>query len=183
MARGSLTKCGWPCRRGTGFLRIMNCMNTMTRYVPETREGGLFACYIDTFLKLRAEASRYHAWVRTAAVEERYIESFWKSEGTRLDIEAIKTNVAIRGMAKLCLNFMWGKLTERNDRTRNKIITEPLELHRFLATPGVEVTNLAFSGDDVWFAWKLSAEENVTYVTYKNEVIGAYVTAGAGIHF
>jgi len=35
------------------------------------------------------------------ADEKRYIESFWKSEGIRLDIEAIKPNAAIRGLAKL----------------------------------------------------------------------------------
>ena len=78
---------------------------------------------------------------------------------------------------------MWGKLTERIDRTRTKIITEPHELYRFLATPGVEVTNLAFASDDVvWLSWKLSAEENVPYITHINEVIDAYVTAGKRIY-
>ena len=56
-------------------------------------------------------------------------------------------------------------------------------MYRFLATPGVEVTNLAFASDDVvWLSWKLSAEENVPYLTHTNEVIRAYVTAGARIH-
>jgi hypothetical protein len=39
----------------------------VTRYDPETREGGLLAGYINTFLKLKAEASSYPAWVRTPA--------------------------------------------------------------------------------------------------------------------
>ena len=44
---------------------------------------------------------------------------------------------------------------------RTKIITEPLELYRFLATPGVEVKNLAFASEEVvWLSWKVSAEEN-----------------------
>ena len=43
--------------------------------------------------------------------------------------------------------------------------------------------NLVFASDDVvWLSLKLSAEENVTYLTHTNEVIGAYVTAGARIH-
>ena len=131
----------------------------MTRYDPETREGDLFAGYIDTFLKLKAEASGYPAWVRTPAYEERYIESFWKSEWIWLDREVIKPNAAKRGLAKLCLNSMCFKLTERIGGRRTKIIREPHELYRFLATPGVEVTNLAFASDDVvWFSWKLSAE-------------------------
>jgi len=66
---------------------------------------------------------------------------------------------------------------------RTKIITEPHELYRFLATPGVEVTNLAFASDDVvWLSWKLSVEEYVPNLTHTNEVIGANVTAGARIH-
>ena len=45
----------------------------VTSYDTETREGGLFAGYIDTFLKLKAESSGYPAWVRTPADEELYI--------------------------------------------------------------------------------------------------------------
>jgi len=54
---------------------------------------------------------------------------------------------------------MWGKLTEMNDRTQSRVITEPKELYKFLATPGIEVTNLEFANDDVvWMSWKHSAE-------------------------
>ena len=46
--------------------------------------------------------------------------------------------------------------------------------------PGIEVTNLAFASDDVvWISWKHSAEEHVPNLRHTNEVIGAYVTAGA----
>jgi hypothetical protein len=34
----------------------------------------------------------------------------------------------------------------------------------------------------VWLSWKVSAEENVPNLPHTNEVIGAYVTAGARIH-
>ena len=60
----------------------------VTSYDSETREGGLFAGYIDTFFKLKAEASCYSAWVRTPTNVERQMKSFWKSEGIRLDREA-----------------------------------------------------------------------------------------------
>jgi hypothetical protein len=47
----------------------------VTRFDHETRECDLFAGYIDTFLKLKAESSGYPARVRTPTDEERYIES------------------------------------------------------------------------------------------------------------
>ena len=75
------------------------------------------------------------------------------------------------------------KLTETYDRTRTKIVTEPHELYRFLASPVVEVTNLAFSSDDVvWLSWKLSDEERVPNLRYTNVVSVAYITAGARVH-
>jgi len=97
----------------------------VTQYKRETGEGGLFVDYINTFLKIKAEASGYPSWVRSPEDKERFIDSFEQSEGVRLDRESIKFNAAKRCLAKLCLSSMWGKLTERNDRTKTKIITEP----------------------------------------------------------
>jgi len=43
--------------------------------------------------------------------------------------------------------------------------------------------NLVFASDDeVCLSWKVSAEEYVTNLIHNNEVICAYVTAGARIH-
>ena len=83
----------------------------VTKYDTETRLGCLFSGYLDSLLKLKSEASASPAWVRNPADEERYIESFWKSEGIRLYGEAIKPNAAKRGLAKLCLNSIWENLT------------------------------------------------------------------------
>ena len=155
----------------------------VTRYNHETRECSQFAGYIDTFLKMKLESFGYLIWVRTPADEERYIKSFCKSEGIWIDRVAIECNPTKPGMAKLFLNSTWSKLTERNDRTQTKIINEPHELYRFQATPGIEVTNLAFASDDgVCRSWKVSAEENMANQPHTNEVIGAYVPAGARIH-
>lgn len=95
----------------------------VTKYNPATGKGDVSATYINTFLKLKAGASGYPGWVRSPADQERYVVSFWTSEGIRLDKEPIKANAAKRGLGKLCLNSVWGKLTERNDRTRTRIIT------------------------------------------------------------
>jgi hypothetical protein len=60
------------------------------------------------------------------------------------------------------------------------MIADPQEQFRFLATPGIEVTNLLFAGDEaVWVTWKYAEEEeNIPVLRHTNEVIGAYVTAG-----
>jgi hypothetical protein len=155
----------------------------VTCYDHETGEGGLFVDYIITFLKLKVEACGYPSRVRTEKDEVQYINQFHQDEGVRLDRACISYNAAKRGLAKLCLNSMWGKLTERRNRTHTKLISEPAELYRFLVTPGVEVQNMLFSGDDVvCISWQYSADDRVPSLRHTNEVIGAYVTAGARIH-
>ena len=97
----------------------------------ETRKGGLFAEYIDKFLKAIDDASGYWDSLRSPADEKRYIESFWKNEGIRLQRESNKIDAVKRGLSKLCVNSNWGKLTERIDRSNTKIITQPQEMYRF----------------------------------------------------
>ena len=63
------------------------------------------------------------------------------------------------------------QLTERNDRTWIKLISEPKKLYRFRTTPGFEVTNLTFASDDVvCVSWKYAAEEHVPSLRHTNEV-------------
>jgi len=155
----------------------------VTKYDPYTREGGLFVDYINTFLKLKADASGYCSWVRNSEDEERYVENFYAREGVRLDRDVISPNAAKRGLAKLCLNSLWGKLAERQNRTQTKLISDPHELYRFLATPGVEVVNLLFASDSVvWASWRYIAEEQVPSLRHTNEVIVAYVAFGGRMH-
>jgi hypothetical protein len=123
--------------------------NQMTKYDPQSDDGDLFVEYINTFLKFKAEASGYPHWVQCHEDEDRYFSEFYKSEGIQLDKGNIGLGHAKRGLAKLCLNSMWSKLRESNNRTRIKMITGPQELYRLLATPGIEVAAMVFASDDV----------------------------------
>jgi hypothetical protein len=107
-----------------------------TQYDPDKGEGGLFVEYIYTFLKLKAEASGYPSWVLTPDDEDSYIRQFDVSEGIQLNRDSIRYNAAKRGLSKLCLNSMWGRLTERSIRTQTRLISDPQELYRFLVMPG-----------------------------------------------
>ena len=67
---------------------------------------------------------------------------------------------------------MWGKMTDRNERTETKVISEPQELYTFLATPNIEVTKLASASDDVvWISWKNAAEEHVCVIPMNSSAL------------
>jgi len=57
----------------------------VTQYNPKPDEGGHFVQYIDTFLKLKAEASGYPGWVQSPEDEDKYAQSLRESEGFELD--------------------------------------------------------------------------------------------------
>jgi hypothetical protein len=60
--------------KGYKFLQIQEVYEyDVTQYDPATGEGGIFVEYINTFLKLKAEASGYPSWVHTPDDEDRYI--------------------------------------------------------------------------------------------------------------
>ena len=125
-------------------------------------------------MKLKAEASGYPNWVRSLEDEDVYINNFEVSQGIRLYRDAIRPNMEKRGLAKLCLISMWAKLTERNNRTKTKMISDPQELYRFLSIPEIEVMNLRFASDGVvWASWGIIAEEKIPSLRHTKEVIGA----------
>ena len=114
-------------QKGYQVLDIMEAYEyEVTKYDPQTREGRLFADYINTFFKLKAEPSGYPAWVRNPEDEERYVATFNAREGVLMDRVAIRPNAAKRALAKLCFNSLCGKLAERRNRTQTKLISDPL---------------------------------------------------------
>ena len=64
-----------------------------TRYDPETKEGGLFASYINTFLKFKQEASGPMDWVKTPNDAQEYIDWYFEKECVSLDGEKIEKNL------------------------------------------------------------------------------------------
>jgi hypothetical protein len=98
----------------------------VTQYNPGTGDGGLFVEYINTFLKLKAEASGYPSWVRSPADEDQCMRQFYESEGIHLNKDSIRYNASNRGLVKLSqLNV--GK-TDKQSHTDKKLISEPHEL-------------------------------------------------------
>ena len=78
-------------------------------HFPETTDK-LFKDYVDTFLKIKQEASGYPKDCVTAEQKQRYIDEYYEHEGIRLDPNKIEYNPGLRSLAKLMLNSLWGRL-------------------------------------------------------------------------
>ena len=70
----------------------------------QDRSADLFKGYIDTFLKIKQEASGWPSWCRTEEDKRQYVREYQEKEGIKLDPEKIKKNPGLRSFAKLMLN-------------------------------------------------------------------------------
>jgi len=117
----------------------------VTHYNSQTGQGGHFVEYIHTLLKFKTEAGGYPDGDRTPEDDDQYIDNFFASERIRLDNETIRLNATKRGLTKLCLYSMWGKLIESYKREKSKMTSHHYELYMFVATTVIEVTKLIFA--------------------------------------
>ena len=56
-------------------------------YEPVTRTGGVFTEYVNTFLKLKQEASGWPEWCRTESEKQTYIDRYNQKEGILLEYD------------------------------------------------------------------------------------------------
>ena len=74
-------------------------------HFPESqRKTGLFAEYVDKWLKQKQESVGWPSWCETIEQKREYIQEYQQREGIRLDISKITKNPGRKATAKLMLN-------------------------------------------------------------------------------
>ncbi|XP_018370144.1 PREDICTED: uncharacterized protein LOC108765796 [Trachymyrmex cornetzi] len=153
----------------------------VTRYDPNTRQGGLFAEYINTFLQLKQEASGWSSECgdNDDDAKERFLREYEKTEGIVLDRNNITRNPGLHSVAKLCLNSFWGKFCQRSNLPNTEIVKSYQRLMTLLTSPEHEVTDILPVNNEViyeYVSWRLR-EEAVASSPMTNVVIAANTTA------
>ncbi|XP_031781451.1 uncharacterized protein LOC116416625 [Nasonia vitripennis] len=142
-------------------------------------KGGLFAQYVNLFLKIKQEASDWPSWCINENAKARYLAEYERDEGIVLDREKIKKNPGLRAVAKLCLNSLWGKFGQRTNMKQTTVVKSRENLLKLLFTTDKEVFDILPINDDILYVNWQFREEAVTSTSYTNVVIAAYTTAQA----
>ena len=150
-----------------------------TIYNCITGIGGLFAQYMNTFMKIKMEASGYPPECVTAADKTDYVERVRQHEGINLDADSIEFNAGRRAVAKLCLNNIWGKFAQTPDRTTKEFITAPRRFFHLMSDDGIHVSDVQPINDDCLYVSYKKCKEFQTPALNTNVVIAAYVTTHA----
>ena len=93
------------------------------QFNKETGECGLFAAYVNIFLKIKQEASGWPEWVKTDEDRPKYIADYAENEGIELNPESISKNPALRSIAKLILNSFWGKFGQNMKKPKTSFFS------------------------------------------------------------
>ena len=168
----------------------------------EETTDELFKEYVNTFLKIKQEASGYPPGCVTDEQKQRYIDDYYEHEGIRLDPEKIVYNPGLRYLAKLILNSLWGKWTlvspehgtvvilmifilflgkfaQRLDLCKTERVTEPKELYAYLDSDQCVVKDAQLVNDETVEIQYVPKEGFVEENDKVNIVIAAFTTAYA----
>ena len=84
---------------------------------------GLFELYVNTWLKIKEEASGWPSHVGNDPIKQkRHLTAYKAKEGIKLDRAKIKKNPGLRTLAKMMLNSMWGKFGQNKQNAGPRIL-------------------------------------------------------------
>ena len=83
---------------------VIRRIHEVWHFTEHQRRTGLFKDYVNTWLKLKQEASGWPSWCETVEQKREYILNYQEREGIRLDIASIAKNPGCKATAKLMLN-------------------------------------------------------------------------------
>nr|XP_022300672.1 uncharacterized protein LOC111108881 [Crassostrea virginica] len=148
----------------------------------------LFSRYIDTFLKIKQEASEFPPQCETEEEKQNYIQEIFRREKIVLDSTSIEKNPVRRTIAKLFLNCLWGKFAQRLQLPKVQYLTGQDELNKMLedstiALKGMELlTNPDQPESDMILVNYEERQEFIEECPFGNVVLAAFTTAHARLH-
>ncbi len=116
----------------------------------ERRSSHLFTSYVNTFLKMKQEASGWPAWVgEDVGKRVQYITQYEQKEGIRLDPDKIEKNPGRRSLAKMMLNSFWGKYGQQGNKHQVEAFTSPAEFYQLLNDDSKQIHDIRVVNDEM----------------------------------
>ena len=147
-------------------------------HFPATSDE-LFKEHINTFLKIKQEASGYPKDCVTEEQKQGYVDEYFEVSGIHLDPEKIEYNPGLCALAKLMLNSFWGKFAQRSNMVKTEQIQDPQVFFDYLTSDDINVLDADLVSDDI-IEIRYEYTDNFIQPDAKtNVVIAAFTTAYA----
>ena len=140
---------------------------------------GLFKDYVNTWLKIKQEASGWPEENMTEQDKQTYIDNYFEQEGIRLEYDKIEKNPGLRTLAKMMLNSMWGKFGQRLNKTQVQPFQDPQSFHRFLDTSTLDVRHVSVINDQLVEIHYQYQDEDIPVSPNLNIFVACFTTCWA----
>ena len=147
-------------------------------HFDETCEG-LFKDYVNTWLKIKQEASGWPKDDMSEEAKQDYIQKYFEKEGIQLEYDKIQKNPGLRTLAKLMLNSMWGKFGQRLNKTQVQTFDDPQAFHRFLDTSTLDVRHVSVINDQLVEVHYQYQDEDIPVSPNLNIFVACFTTCWA----
>ncbi|XP_074596508.1 uncharacterized protein LOC141851659 [Brevipalpus obovatus] len=149
-------------------------------HYPES-SSTIFKGYIDKFLKIKHESSGWPQWCTDDGSKADFLKQVKERECIELDSGNMIKNPALRFIAKLLLNSLWGKLAQNPDKKRVEIIHNYDSYIKKLNDNQIKITSEIMVNDNtLLLQWK-SRDEFLEYGPNTSLAVASFVTSYARI--
>ena len=159
---------------------VLHWPNTET-HDKVNKQGGLFTEYINTFLKLKQQASGFPSHVKSEQDKDAYVQKYLEHEGILLDKHLIEKNPGLRSLSKLALNSFYGKFGQRTNMKRTKFINDVGLLYNILTDPSKVLTDFHVMNENIMELEFKNSEDFNPLNCKTNVLIAAFCTSWARI--
>jgi hypothetical protein len=118
----------------------LDCIHEVWHFLESSHD--LFASYINTFLKIKQEASGFPDDCQTPEQQQQYSQEIFLREGILMNAANIQKNPVWRTIAKLFLNCLWGKFAQRLQLPKTQYLIEEEELQEKLQDATLEIKGI-----------------------------------------
>lgn len=141
---------------------------------------GVFQAYINTFITLKIQAEGYPSDCDTAEKGQVYI-NYHAKNGVMLEASKISKNPALREISKLCLNSLYGKFAQQNNRTMTKEFNQfqTNEYYALLKNPDIDEKRVVEINENNLMVSYTLRSEVMKDTSFTNIAIASYITAYA----
>ena len=148
-------------------------------FPPSQQRTGLFADYVNKWLKIKQESAGWPGWCSTPEQKQTYVQSYKEREGIDLDPEQIVKNPGRKATAELMLNSFGGKFGERENKPATEAVHSPADLYSKLVSLVIEVSQVRMCTDDLLEVVYTKHKDDATPSHKVNIFIAAFTTSWA----
>ena len=145
------------------------------------RKTGLFAPYVNKFLKAKQEASGWPSDCVTDQQKAEYVTEYGKHEGIQLDKDKIEVNPGRKAVAKVMLNSFWGKFGEGDNKPTTSTLQKVEDWEKLINDDSIIVKSVNVYSEDVLEVTTVKKEGAWAPNTRGNIFIALFTTAIASL--